>query len=105
MIPNNALRDYGRMNVTGKKEDSLKFKVPSLRNVVLSFPYGHDGRFWSLDEVLDHYTTGIQDGPTLDPLLKNKITLSNTERTNLKQFLSTLTDTSFVNNQLFAAPQ
>jgi cytochrome c peroxidase len=105
MMRNNTLLDYGRMNITHKKEDSLKFKVPSLRNVVLTFPYGHDGRYWSLDEVLDHYTTGVQDGPTLDPLLKNEITLSSTERTNLKQFLSTLTDTSFVNNPRFSAPQ
>jgi cytochrome c peroxidase len=105
MSLNNVLLDYGRMSVTNKKEDSLKFKVPSLRNVALTFPYGHDGRFWSLDEVLDHYTTGIQDGPTLDPLLKNKITLTSTERSQLKQFLSTLTDTSFVNNPRFSAPQ
>lgn len=102
---NSFLLDYGRMTITHKKEDSLKFKVPSLRNVVLTFPYGHDGRFWSLDEVLNHYSFGLQDGPTLDPLLKNKIPLSNTERVNLKQFLSTLTDSSFVKDPRFSEPQ
>jgi cytochrome c peroxidase len=102
---NSYLLDYGRMNITHKKEDSLKFKVPSLRNVVLTFPYGHDGRFWSLDEVLNHYSSGVQVGPTLDPLLKNKIPLTNTERVNLKQFLATLTDTNFVEDKRFAEPQ
>jgi cytochrome c peroxidase len=102
---NMHLLDYGRMNITHKKEDSLKFKVPSLRNVVLTFPYGHDGRFWSLDEVFNHYSTGVQNGPTLDPLLKNKIPLSNIERGNLKQFLSTLTDSSFVKDKRFSEPQ
>lgn len=102
---NPSLNDYGRMRITSKKEDFLKFKVPSLRNVFLSFPYGHDGRFFSLDNVLNHYATGIQNSSTLDPLLKNKIPLGNEERYYIKIFLATLTDSTFINDQRFSQPQ
>jgi cytochrome c peroxidase len=93
------------MNITHKKEDSLKFKVPSLRNVMLTFPYGHDGRFYSVDDVLNHYTTGVVQSATLDPLLVNRITLSSDERFNLKKFLATLTDSTFINDKRFSEPQ
>jgi len=99
------LKDYGRMRITHQAADSLKFKVPSLRNVDLTFPYGHDGRFLSINSVLEHYTTGVQDGPTIDPLVKNKIPLSNVEKYYLVQFLRTLTDSSFITDQKFAQPQ
>lgn len=102
---NSFLKDVGRMRITNKKEDSLKFRVPTLRNVLLSFPYGHDGRFYSIDNVLNHYSTGIQNSPTLDPILKNKISLSTEQRYYIKTFLTTLTDTSFVNDKRFAQPQ
>lgn len=102
---NDFLKDYGRMLITKKKEDSLKFKVPSLRNVFLTFPYGHDGRFYSIDHVLNHYNSGIKDGTTLDPLLKNKILLTTEEKYYIKTFLSTLTDSSFVNDKRFEAPK
>jgi cytochrome c peroxidase len=98
-------KDYGRMRVTNKKEDSLKFKVPGLRNVVITFPYGHDGRFSSITSVLDHYSSGIQDGPTLDPLLKNKIALTNIDKFYLLSFLRTLTDSTFLTDSRFSAPQ
>ncbi len=101
---NKDLKDYGRMRITGKKEDSLKFKVPSLRNVYQSFPYGHDGRFYSLDNVLNHYSSGIQNSATLDPLLKNKISFTTEERYYLKIFLATLTDSSFIADKRFAQP-
>jgi cytochrome c peroxidase len=99
---NPTLKDFGRMRVTNRKEDSLKFKVPSLRNLFQTFPYGHDGRFISINQVLEHYSTGIQDGPTLDPQLKNKIPLTATEKFYLVQFLGTLTDSSFINDKRFA---
>jgi cytochrome c peroxidase len=102
---NTFLKDYGRMRITGKKEDSLKFKVPSLRNVYQSFPYGHDGRFYSLDDVLNHYSSGIQAGPTLDPLLKNKISFTTEERYYIKIFLATLTDSTFLTDKRFEQPQ
>ena len=64
-----TLMDYGRMRITGRKEDSLKFRVPSLRNVFLTFPYGHDGRFTTISEVLEHYNSGIIQSATLDSSL------------------------------------
>ncbi|MEO8582204.1 MAG: cytochrome c peroxidase [Flavitalea sp.] len=96
--------DFGRMQVTGSAGDSLKFKVPSLRNVALTAYYGHDGRWEAISEVLEHYNTGIQDGPTLDPLLKNKIPLTDLEKFYLQEFLFTLTDSVFVNNPRFGEP-
>jgi cytochrome c peroxidase len=101
---NNSLNDAGRMKITNRKEDSLKFKVPSLRNVMLSFPYMHDGRFYSVDAVFNHYENEIQSGPTLDPLLKNKIPLTTAEKNNLKAFLRTLTDSTFIKDKRFEQP-
>jgi cytochrome c peroxidase len=100
-----ALNDYGRMRITGKSSDSLKFKVPSLRNVYLTFPYGHDGRFYAIANVLEHYADGVQDGPTVDPLVKNRIPLSNVEKFYIQSFLRTLTDSSFISDPRFAPPQ
>jgi len=99
------LNDYGKMRITHNPQDSLKFKVPSLRNVALSFPYEHDGRFSSITSVLDHYSSTVQDGPTLDPLLKNKIPLTNTEKYYLVEFLKTLTDSTFIKDSRFSPPQ
>jgi cytochrome c peroxidase len=99
------INDYGRMRITNKKEDSLKFKVPSLRNVALTFPYGHDGRFSSITSVLDHYSSGVQNGPTTDALLKNKIPLSNFDKFYLLEFLKTLTDSTFIADKRFAQPE
>jgi len=99
------LNDYGRMRVTGKSEDSLKFKVPSLRNVYLTANYMHDGRFNTLLQVLNHYSTGIQNSPTLDPLLVNKIPLADNEKTDLYNFLKTLSDSAMLTDPRFAKPQ
>jgi cytochrome c peroxidase len=95
------LNDKGRIRVTGNSIDSLKFKVPTLRNADLSFPYGHDGRFTSYDQVFEHYRSGVVNGPTTDPLVRDRIPLSNFEFGQLKSFISTLTDTSFINNKKF----
>jgi cytochrome c peroxidase len=88
--------------------DRGKFKVPSLRNVVLTKPYMHDGRFRTLEEVLDHYAKGVVVSPTLDPLLKtgNKpgIALTEDEKQKIILFLATLTDRAFTGNPLFRAP-
>lgn len=102
---NAFLKDYGRMRITNNAADSLKFKVPSLRNVYETYPYMHDGRFWNLTQVLDHYSTNIQNSNTLDPLLKNKIPLTATEKFNLIYFLGTLSDTSFTKDKRFEQPQ
>ena len=98
------LKDNGRMKITADPADSLKFKVPSLRNVALSFPYMHDGRFYTLDQVLRHYTSSMIKSPGLDPLLTNMITLSAADKVNIKAFLKTLTDSTFVKDKRFAQP-
>ncbi len=100
-----SLNDIGRMRITNKPEDSLKFKVPSLRNVDLTYPYTHDGRFYSLGAVIDHYRTGVVNGPTTDPLVKNKIPLSDLDKNDLIAFLRTLTDSSLLNDKRFSQPQ
>jgi len=99
----NRFKDYGRQIITSKQEDSLKFKVPTLRNAALTFPYMHDGHLYSLYEVIDHYRSGIDTTQkTLDPLLKKKIEISNTDKMNLILFLNTLIDSSFINNPRFS---
>lgn len=102
---NSTIKDYGRMRITNKKEDSLKFKVPSLRNVYLSFPYGHDGRFVSIGQMLDHYSSGVQTSASLDPLLKNGIPLTFNEKYYLTSFLGTLTDSTMLKEKRFAPPE
>lgn len=98
------LNDYGRIRVTGNKEDSLKFKVPSLRNVYITSNYMHDGRFNTLMQCLNHYRTGVQKNSTVDPLVANGIAMTNTEATNLVLFLRTLTDSSFIKDTRFGKP-
>jgi cytochrome c peroxidase len=101
---NPTIKDYGRMRITNKSQDSLKFKVPSLRNVYQTFPYGHDGRFTSIGQMLDHYSTGVVKSPSLDPSLANGISLSFNDRYYLVQFLGTLSDSVFLNDKRFAQP-
>lgn len=96
--------DYGRMEVTGRREDSLKFKVPTLRNVMLTGYFAHDGRFVAVSEFLNHYSAGIVPSPTLDPLLAGGIPLSNLEKFYLQEFLFTLTDSTLISNPKFDAP-
>jgi cytochrome c peroxidase len=100
-----TLNDFGRMRITGRKEDSLKFRVPSLRNVYLTFPYGHDGRFSTISEVLEHYNSGTIQSATLDSSLRKGIPISNNDRFYLISFLGTLTDSSFIKNPLYSDPQ
>ena len=100
-LPVTALNDFGRMRVTGNKNDSLKFRVPSLRNLFKSYPFMHDGRFISFSQVFDHYQTGVLQSATLDPLLSSGILLSIAERMALVDFLKALTDEKFINNSKF----
>ncbi|MBS1636010.1 MAG: c-type cytochrome [Bacteroidetes bacterium] len=90
------LRDIGRMKITGLKSDSLKFKVPSLRNCELSYPYMHDGRFRNLDMVLTHYTQGITISQNLSPALRKPVVMNDSEKKDLIAFLKTLTDKEFM---------
>ena len=98
------LKDYGRMKVTKNPSDSLKFKVPTLRNIEFSYPYMHDGRFKQLSQVLNHYTKGIKPGKTLSTQLLRPIALNSTEKVDLTAFLLTLTDRKFLFNKQFMYP-
>jgi cytochrome c peroxidase len=99
------LQDKGRMRITGDPADSLKFKVPSLRNVQYSIPYTHDGRRFSLSGVIEHYRSGITvNQPTLDPLLKNRIAMTNLEKADLAEFLRALTDNVLLKDPRFGQP-
>jgi cytochrome c peroxidase len=92
------------MRITGLKSDSLKFKVPTLRNVQTSSNYMHDGRFITLYQCINHYRTGINQSATLDPSLQNGINLTNADAQDLVSFLKTLTDSSFLVNPKFKDP-
>jgi len=99
--------DLGRYNVTQNPLDEGSFKSPSLRNIEFSAPYMHDGRFATLEEVIDHYNFGGYDSPTVDPLMKYigvGLLLTDQEKYNLKAFLLTLSDESFINNPNFSNP-
>ncbi len=91
--------DMGRMAVTKNAADRGKFKTPSLRNIARTAPYMHDGRFATLEEVVEHYSGGVRRSPTLDPNLAKHpeagIQLSAQEKADLVAFLKTLTDESF----------
>ena len=91
-----ASNDYGRQVVTGRKEDRDKFKVPSLRNVAVTGPYMHDGRFKTLEEVVEHYASGVHRSDTLDPNIAKHpnggVKLSAADKKALVAFLRTLTD-------------
>ena len=99
--PDKTLNDGGRIKVTHNPTDSLKFKVPTLRNVEVSYPYMHDGRFPNLQMVLFHYTEGVYHGPTLAKQFKDKMILTEEDKNNLIAFLRTLTDEDYLHNEKF----
>ncbi len=98
--------DAGRYKITLIAADSGKFKTPSLRNIAVTAPYMHDGRFQTLQQVMDHYNTGFHHGRQLDPVLatqpKNRMTAQDMQ--DIIAFLNTLTDSSFLNNAGFSKP-
>ena len=112
----NRINDQGRYAITLNADDRLKFKVPSLRNAGLTAPYMHDGRFTTLEQVLDHYANdkpGSKDSiyvsPTLDPLLnvagqKRGISLTSVEKQSIIAFLKTLNDDDFIKDKRFSDP-
>lgn len=94
----------GRFRITQEEKDRGAFKTPSLRNVMLSAPYMHDGRFNTIDEVLDHYSDGVNDVLTTSELVYQKeggvgIPLSKSDKAAIKAFLHTLTDHDFVTDE------
>ncbi|UYQ91518.1 cytochrome-c peroxidase [Chitinophaga horti] len=95
---NVSLHDVGRMKITNNTADYLKFKVPSLRNILRSQPYMHDGRFYDIFQVFEHYDHGVDAQSNPDPLLKSGIPLNAREQRELYFFFQTLTDMRFINN-------
>jgi cytochrome c peroxidase len=107
--PDAAQTDPGRRSVSGNVADMAKFKVPSLRNIALTPPYMHDGRFATLEAVIDHYNTGVQQSATMDELLQYNVQpgglqLSAQDKADLVAFLQTLSDPSFLANQAYRSP-
>jgi cytochrome c peroxidase len=94
---------WGRGRITNQPEDIGKYKTPTLRNVALTAPYMHDGRFATLSDVLDHYHEHVFASPTLDPLMlmidgTPGIWMTTAEKQQMIDFLQTLTDSTFIQN-------
>lgn len=101
--------DQGRFLVTGNPSDMGAFKAPTLRNIALTAPYMHDGRFATLEEVVEHYNSGVLNSPSLDPLMTKPgqmthLALTPTEKADLVAFLHTLTDYDFISDTALANP-
>ncbi|HXA02761.1 MAG TPA: cytochrome c peroxidase [Cytophagaceae bacterium] len=103
--------DNGYGQFTGKSFDDGKFKVPSLRNIALTAPYMHDGRFKTLEEVLAHYNQHVVQSTTISPLMNvsndpagTTLNLTQQEIDDIIVFLHTLTDTTFTKNPKFSNP-
>lgn len=101
--------DAGRGEVTGKPEDYGTFKTASFRNLVFTAPYMHDGRFWTLEEVIDHYSEGLKVSPTvnraeLEHVDSGGVHLTPQEQADIVAFLKSLTDYTMKENPLFNKP-
>ena len=103
---NPQINDVGYYRVTELPQDKYKFKVPSLRNIEKTAPYMHDGRFYTLEAVLNHYSNGVQNNLNLDSSLNTNgtlgIPLTNDQKTKIIAFLKTLTDQQFLTDSRFA---
>ncbi|MEO6901945.1 MAG: cytochrome c peroxidase [Bacteroidia bacterium] len=99
----------GRFNYTGNAADMGLFKTPTLRNIEMTAPYMHDGRFKTLEEVVEHYNSGVKLSHSIDPIMTKAgkefgLRLTSEEKSDLVAFLKTLTDSTFLNNPTFAKP-
>lgn len=107
---NAQVGDIGLALVTGQSSDKGSFKIPSLRNVQLTGPYMHDGRFKTLDEVLNHYSKGIQESQNLDSKLKTadgkalRMNMTDSEKRAIIAFLHTLTDYEMISDPKLSNP-
>ncbi len=116
LFHNNGLdsiaNDIGRAQFTGQAADRARFRVPTLRNIMLTAPYMHDGRFTTIEQVLDHYSEHIRQSPTLSAFLQKisnesggkNLALTWDEKADLTAFLGMLTDSSFITNPAFSNP-
>ena len=97
-----------RSAITGSHWDRGAYKAPTLRNIAVSAPYMHDGRFTTLDEVIDFYSEGVKDSENINPLMHHVmdggVQLTELEKAQLKVFLNTLTDETFLNNPNHSKP-
>ncbi|WP_276481067.1 cytochrome-c peroxidase [Paraflavitalea pollutisoli] len=111
--------DKGREVITGQSIDRGRFRVATLRNIALTAPYMHDGRFANLEDVVDHYNEHIQPSETLSTFLQGnqggmgsamsgrgdlQLGLTTAERKDLLAFLHLLTDSSFIQDKRFSNP-
>lgn len=97
-----TVEEAGRGRVTGSEDDLYRFRVPSLRNVAYTAPYGSFGQFATLKEVLDYFDRGVRDYPNLDPILKDnggRIPLTEQEKEALIAFMKTLSDPKFIGRE------
>ncbi len=104
-----VLTDVGVGGITGSINDFGEFKVPSLRNIEVTAPFMHDGRFTTLEQVIEHYNSGVQDSQYLDDRLRTRngvrrLNLSASDKAALKDFLATLTDRFFLTDEKFSSP-
>ncbi len=116
LFHNNGLdaepKDIGREAISQQTGDKGRFRVPTLRNIALTAPYMHDGRFRTLAEVLEHYNEHIQESPSLSSFLRGvsnetggkTLLLTQAEKADILAFLHMLTDTTFINNPAFSDP-
>lgn len=103
-----TITDIGREEVTNVPFDKALFKVPSLRNIAVTPPYMHDGRFATLEAVIEHYNSGIQTSSTVDPALlhtqETGLMLNAQNKQDLVNFLKTLTDEEYLNKEEYKTP-
>ena len=116
MYANNGLElspqgtNQGRYLVTGNPNDIGKYSIPTLRNIELTAPYMHDGRFQTLEDVVEFYNSGVQwNSPNIDPIMTKPaklfgLNLTGQQKANLVSFLKALTDTTFINNPNYQSP-
>lgn len=101
--------DSGLARITGKASDMGKFKVPSLRNLIFTAPYMHDGRFATLPEVIDFYNSSTKNSPTVSEFISKHfasggLNLTPKDKADLIAFLLTLSDSSFIQTKAFLKP-
>jgi cytochrome c peroxidase len=103
-----SFTDLGYFETTADDADKAKFKVPSLRNIAVTPPYMHDGRFATLEEVLNHYNHGVKNSSTVDKLMQYNISpglqLTEQDKADIIAFLNTLTDESYLVNKDYSSP-
>jgi cytochrome c peroxidase len=103
-----TLTDLGLGAVSNQSSDNGKFKVTTLRNIEMSAPYMHDGRFATLEEVVEHYDSGVEgNSPNLDPEMNHFVgglNLTAIQKADLVAFLKTFTDNTYLNNPNFSDP-